>query len=605
MENLNYGVIGNCRSAALISKEGSIEWLCLPKFDSSSVFAKILDKEIGGEFGIIPSGAYEIEQAYIPRTNLLVTRFTSVDNTFEVIDFMPRYKEGESDYYAPPDVIRYFRLVRGNPEFRIHYNPKMVYAQYETKNEVHHDYLKSHSQLGEYDSMYLYSDFNKEAILRGDKIKLEQDGFILISYHQKLQKQDVTRAHLKMERTKVYWLNWAERTNEFPEYQDEVMRSALLLKLLSYNPSGAILAAVTTSLPETLGEERNWDYRYCWIRDASMTIKVLSSLGHYNVARRYLNYIIKLVPVKDEPLQIMYGINGEKKLSEKILGHLDGYGGSKPVRIGNAAYKQKQNDIFGVLVDVIYQLFKLFDVTLANSEELWTITRSTVKVVKKTWREPDRGIWEIRKDNKHFTFSKVLCWVAVDRGVKIARMIEMGAYVKEWTELREEIREDIFKHAWNEEKQAFTQSYGSSELDAANLLMESYGFLDAKDEKFKSTVRATEKELTKNGLMYRYRTHDDYGVPKSSFTICTFWLITALHRIGEKDKARDMFETVLGYSNHLGLFSEDIDFESKRLLGNFPQAYSHLALIETAATIGNGGCLTHNTKKGKPFSNHN
>ncbi len=596
MENLNYGVIGNCRTAALVSDEGAIEWMCLPKFDSASVFSKILDKEKGGEFGIIPSGAYEIKQAYIPRTNLLVTRFTNGADTFEIVDFMPRYKEEEPDYYAPPDVVRYIRHISGKPKIRIHYKPAMVYAQNETKSEIRDDYIKSYSSQGEYDSMYLYSSMNKEDVLHGNQIILEKDEFLLLSYHQKLQKQDIKRAHLKMERTKVYWLNWAERTNQFPEYQDDILRSALVLKLLSYNPSGAILAALTTSIPETIGEERNWDYRFCWIRDASMTIKVLSSLGHYNVARRYLNYVIKLVPVKDEPVQIMYGINGEKKLTEKILDHLDGYEGSTPVRIGNAAYKQKQNDIFGVLVDVIYQLFKMFDVTLANSEELWTITRSLLKVVKNTWREPDRGIWEIRKSNKHFTFSKVLCWVAADRGVKIARMIKMNDYVSEWSELRDEIKQDILDNAWNDDINAFAQAYGSSELDAANLLMESYGFLKADDEKYKATVYATEKNLTRNGLMYRYRTPDDYGVPQSSFTICTFWLITAMHRIGEKKKAREMFDRVLSYSNHLGLFSEDIDFDTKRLLGNFPQAYSHLALIETAATIGNGGCLTHNIK---------
>ncbi|HKK69468.1 MAG TPA: glycoside hydrolase family 15 protein, partial [Bacteroidales bacterium] len=477
----------------------------------------------------------------------------------------------------PPDVVRYIRHISGKPKIRIHYKPAMVYAQNETKSEIRDDYIKSYSSQGEYDSMYLYSSMNKEDVLHGNQIILEKDEFLLLSYHQKLQKQDIKRAHLKMERTKVYWLNWAERTNQFPEYQDDILRSALVLKLLSYNPSGAILAALTTSIPETIGEERNWDYRFCWIRDASMTIKVLSSLGHYNVARRYLNYVIKLVPVKDEPVQIMYGINGEKKLTEKILDHLDGYEGSTPVRIGNAAYKQKQNDIFGVLVDVIYQLFKMFDVTLANSEELWTITRSLLKVVKNTWREPDRGIWEIRKSNKHFTFSKVLCWVAADRGVKIARMIKMNDYVSEWSELRDEIKQDILDNAWNDDINAFAQAYGSSELDAANLLMESYGFLKADDEKYKATVYATEKNLTRNGLMYRYRTPDDYGVPQSSFTICTFWLITAMHRIGEKKKAREMFDRVLSYSNHLGLFSEDIDFDTKRLLGNFPQAYSHLA----------------------------
>ncbi|MDA3819811.1 MAG: glycoside hydrolase family 15 protein [Candidatus Delongbacteria bacterium] len=593
MDNLNYGVIGNCRTAALISETGSIEWLCFPKFDSTSIFAKILDKDTGGEFSLVPEGEYEIKQKYLERTNLLITHYCNDVNCFEIIDFMPRYyMSGEKEYYAPPDVIRYIRLIKGKPTFRVNYKPALVYAQSETEHIIYPDFIKSYSNSGEYNSAYLYTSFNQRDVLDGNIISLKKDEFFLLSYHQKLQEQTIQRAYLKMERTKVYWLNWSDRTTEFPHYQDEILRSALVLKLLSYNPSGAILAAVTTSLPETIGEERNWDYRFCWLRDASMTIKILSALGHSNVAHRYMNYIINLVPVKDEAIQIMYGINGEKKLSEKELDHLAGYEGSKPVRIGNAAYKQKQNDIFGVLVDVIYQLFEMFDVNMSNSEELWTITRSILKVVAKTWREPDRGIWEIRKDNKHFTFSKVLCWVAADRGVKIAKIINMPGYVKEWNELKEEIKADILQYAWNDELQAFTQSYGSYDLDAANLLMESYGFIRADDDKYKATVYATQKHLSRNGLMYRYRNEDDYGRPKSAFTICTFWLITALHRIGERKQAEAMFEDVLGYSNHLGLFSEDMDFDTKRLLGNFPQAYSHLALIETAATLGNGGCLS-------------
>lgn len=585
MRTLNYGLIGNCRSAALVSDKGAIEWFCLPKFDSPSIFAKILDKTIGGEFSIITSDDYEISQHYMDKTNLLLTRFDNGTDAFEITDFMPRYMNGDNDYYAPPDVIRYFRLISGKPRFRVNYNPKMNYALGETNSVIRSKYIKSTTTQGDYDSAYLYSSFDFKSILKSKEILLSQDEFLLLSYHQKLHTPSVERALLKLERTKVYWLNWTDRTQKYSQYNDEILRSALVLKLLTYNPTGAILAAATTSLPETIGEERNWDYRFCWMRDASMTIKVLSNLGHFNVARRYLNYILKLVPVKDEPIQIMYGINGEKKLSEKHLDYLDGYEGSKPVRIGNAAYKQKQNDIYGVLVDVIYQLFKRFDVSLSNSEELWTVTRSMMKVVQHTWQNPDRGIWEIRNEQKHFTFSKVLCWVAMDRGVKIASMINMPDYVEKWSVLRDEIKADIMHHAWNESVGAFTQVYGSKELDASNLLMESYGFISGDDPKYKSTVHATEKALARDGLMYRYKNTDDFGAPKSSFTICTFWLITALYRIGEKARAKAMFERVLGYSNHLGLFSEDIDFETKALLGNFPQAYSHLALIETAITI--------------------
>lgn len=588
MKSLEYGVIGNCRSAALVSKQGSIEWLCLPKFDSPSIFAKILDRKKGGEFFIELSDTYQISQKYLAKTNLLITHFDNGDDAFEIVDFMPRYKIENNEYYAPPDVIRYFKHLKGKPVFRILYQPALNYAGGETKSEIFPDYIKSFTDSEDYDSAYLYSSFNFSSILNADEIALEQDAFVLLSYHQKLKPVTTDRACLKMERTKLYWLNWSDRTQSYQKYNDEILRSALVLKLLTYNPTGAILAAVTTSLPETIGEERNWDYRFCWLRDASMTIKVLVNLGHLNVARRYLNYIIKLIPVKDESIQIMYGINGEKKLTEKHLDYLEGYEGSRPVRIGNAAYQQKQNDIYGVVVDVIYQLFKRYDVSLSNSEELWTITRSMMKVVEANWQKPDRGIWEIRNEQRHFTFSKVLCWVALDRGVKIAEMIQMSDYVKQWTALRDEIKADVLKNAWNEDIQAFTQSYGTSDLDASTLLMESYGFISADDPKYKSTVYATEKALSRDGLMYRYKNKDDFGTPKSSFTICTFWLIAALYRIGEKQKAQFMFERVLGYTNHLGLLSEDIDFETKALLGNFPQAYSHLALIETAITISEG-----------------
>jgi GH15 family glucan-1,4-alpha-glucosidase len=291
----------------------------------------------------------------------------------------------------------------------------------------------------------------------------------------------------------------------------------------------------------------------------------------------------------------MYGINREKDLTEKTLDHLSGYENSVPVRVGNAAYEQKQNDIYGILVDVIYEHFRLYETSLQNSEELWTIVRSIVKIVKDNWDKPDRGIWEIRNEQKHFTFSKVLCWVAIDRAMKIAGLINKKDYAKDWNELRETIKQDILEKAWNPTVGAFTQSYDSSDLDASTLLLESFGFIDVKDPRFISTVRATKERLCKNGLMYRYKNKDDFGQPSSSFTICTFWLINSLYNIGEKEEAISLFEQLLSYSNHLGLFSEDIDFETKRLLGNFPQAYSHLALIETAINI-SGGRVTNDEK---------
>ncbi|MFW5656760.1 MAG: glycoside hydrolase family 15 protein [Bacteroidota bacterium] len=588
MKDLEYGVIGNCKSAALVSESGSIDWLCLPNFDSASVFARILDEEKGGMFDILVDEDYSISQTYVPKTNLLKTRFSNGKDAFVVFDFMPRYTNGNGNYYSPPDIIRYIKWIKGEPTMRVRFQPRLNYAASETELVIRDEYIKGFSKNGPYDSVYLYSSFDKNKVLRSEELTISHDHFFLMSYNQKLLKQDTERAYLKMERTKVYWLNWSERTRSYKRYNNEISRSALVLKLLSFDKSGAILAALTTSIPETIGEVRNWDYRFCWIRDASMVIRVLTDLGHLRVAKRFLNFIIDIIPEKDEKIQIMYGINGDKKLTERTLDHLSGYKNSKPVRIGNEAYKQKQHDIYGVLMDVIYQHFKLYETSLENSEEFWTIARSIVRSVEHNWKRPDRGIWEIRNEQKHFTFSKVLCWVAIDRGVKIASLLNRSNYVEEWTELRKNIKEDILKKAWDEDLQAFTQAYGSTDLDASNLLMESYGFIDAMDPRFISTVKAIRKHLEYKGLMYRYKNRDDFGLPSSSFTICTFWLINALYKIGERDEAREKFEELLGYSNSHGLFSEDIDFNSKGLLGNFPQAYSHLALIETAILISKG-----------------
>ena len=588
MENLNYGIIGNCKSAALVSENGSIDWLCLPKFDAPSVFASILDKQKGGSLSITPEKLLSVNQEYIDRTNLLCTRFVCEDGVFEVIDFMPRYKNDDGSAYSPPDVVRVFNRISGAPTFRINYNPKLEYALHETHITDQKKFIKAVTKKGPYDSLYLYTDFNHKDILKQEIITLTTSKFIIVSYNQKLLMQDIQRVKLKMERTKVYWLNWSEHTTRFSKYNDEINRSALTLKLLSYEKTGAVLAALTTSLPETIGEVRNWDYRFCWIRDGSMVVKILTQLGHNTVAQNYLKFIVDILPEKDEKMQIMYGISGEKRLSEYELPHLSGYADSKPVRVGNAAYKQKQNDIYGILMDAIYQHFSLFTATLGYSEDLWTVVRNVVKMVEKNWQKPDRGIWEIRNESKHFTFSKVLCWVAVDRAQKIAVLLKQDEYIKKWKKLEDKIRADIEENAWSEAKQSYAQAYGSDDLDASVLLMESYGFVKAKDERFKSTVYAIQNELEHKGLMYRYINQDDFGLPKSSFTICTFWLTNALYKIGEKEAAIQRFEQLLTYNNHLGLFSEDLDFETKQQLGNFPQAYSHLALIETAITISEG-----------------
>jgi len=582
MDNLNYGIIGNCRSAALISDTGSLDWCCLPEFDSSSVFARILDEKNGGRFEILVKYNYEITQAYEKNTSILITRYSDGENIFEIHDFMPRYYKMKGRYNAPPEIVRYFKHISGKPRFSVRYDPRLEYAKGKTNTHVKENFIVSVAQQQKYDTLFCYTSFNKNDVVEGKEIELTADGYFLICYNEKLLKPSTDKLLLELERTKIYWLDWVDRTPTYKKFNDQIIRSALTLKMLTYDKSGAVLAAITTSLPETIGEVRNWDYRFCWIRDASMVIKVVSELGHKNSAKRFLRFIIDLMPDKDEKLQIMYGINKEKKLTEKTLDHLEGYKGSSPVRVGNAAYKQKQNDIYGILMDVIYEQLIKFDNDIENGEELWSITKGIVWIVDKHWREADKGIWEFRGEDRHFTFSKVLCWVAIDRALKVAKIFGKQRKIDKWTALEKEIKADIHENAWNPDVNAFVQSYGSYHLDASVLLMEPYGFIDAKDPKYVSTVKAIEKELSNDGLLYRYKNEDDFGLPSSSFTICTFWFINALFKIGEEEKALAQFEQLLSYSNHLGLFSEDIDFKTKRLLGNFPQAYSHLALIECA-----------------------
>lgn len=588
MENLDYGIIGNGKTAALVSKTGSIDWCCLPHFNSAGVFSKLLDKEIGGSFSIDVTADYAIIQEYLWKTNILSTVYDNGEDTFQLIDFMPRYLKDDGLFYSPPDIIRFIRILKGSPSFKVKYDPRLDFSHQKTLNENKGDYIKSFTEEGKYESLYLYSSLDLDKIMNYEEIKLESNAYLLLGYHEKLIQQSLDRSYLKFQRTKTYWMNWSEKTTHYTAYNEEILRSALVLKALTFEKSGAVLAAATTSIPETIGEERNWDYRFCWIRDASMVIKVMAGLGHTKSAKDFLQFIINLIPHKDEKIQIMYGINGEKDLTEQILTHLDGYAGSKPVRIGNAAYIQKQNDIYGILMEVIYQQFIQFETSLENSEELWTITRGIVKIVEAHWKQPDKGIWELRTEDRHFVFSKLLCWVAMDRAIKIGEILRKGINDDKWKNLRTEIYNDIYQNGWNEEVGAYTQSYGSKDLDASTLLMEQYGFIKAKDPRFVSTVKATEKQLCRDGLLYRYKNQDDFGTPSSSFTICTFWFIDSLFKIGERERAKEMFDKLLSYSNHLGLFSEDIDFETKRLLGNFPQAYSHLALIETAANFSRG-----------------
>jgi len=583
MADLNYGVIGNCRSAALISNRGSIDWLCFPDFDSSSVFAAILDQEKGGCFGFMVAEIYTVTQKYIEHTNILSTTFESQEGGFEVIDFMPRYRIGENnDYFLPPEIQRIIRLKHGSPRFRVNYKPALNYARDEVSHKTGTNYIKSYSTTNGQDTIYLYSslDFNK--ILNAEEFTLHKDEFFLLSYNQKLVNINQIRVELEYQRTRVYWMNWSNRSKKFAELNEIIERSVLVLKLMSYHRTGAVLAALTTSIPESIGETRNWDYRFCWLRDASMSIETLLKVNHQGAAKRYMDFIKHILKKKSDTFQIMYGIRGERILTEEELPHLSGFGNSRPVRIGNDAYHQKQNDSFGYLMDVIYQYYRFFPGSLDEIEDMFEMVKNIVKTVKEDWSKPDKGIWEIRGEEEHFVFSKVMSWVAMDRAVSIAQILKKNNRAAKWREIADLIKDDVITNGWNSEIESFTQSYSNTNMDSALLLMEAYGFISADDIRYRKTVNAINAELNYNGLLFRYRNPDDFGVPTSAFTICTFWLVRALFVIGKTEEAWTLFNELNHYSNHLGLFSEDLDFETKAQLGNFPQAYSHLALINTA-----------------------
>lgn len=583
MDNLDYGVIGNCRTAALVSKKGSIDWFCLPDFDSPSVFAKILDEDKGGSFYFQVTDDYTITQNYHGHTNILLTRFESPQHGFIVFDYMPRYRTEELRYYMPPEIHRYIRVIKGEPVVRVVYDPQINYAREGVRHEIVGNYIKTHSEEDSEDKMYLYTSMDMEKVLNREEITLHDHQFFLLSYNQKLVTIDIHRILLEYERTKVYWLNFSNRSRHYLQYNDMIQRSLLVLKLLSYQNSGAMLAALTTSLPENIGETRNWDYRFCWLRDASMSIDTLLFMKQKTAAERFIGFVKKILKSsRDEPIQIMYGIRGERELTEEVLPHLSGYAHSHPVRIGNAAYHQVQNDSIGYLLDIIYKYYLYFPGTLDEVEEIWEIVKNMVRSVLAAWRQPDRSIWEFRTREMHFVFSKVMSWVAIDRASLIAELLQRDSYAERWREEANIIKAEVHEKGWNEELQCFTQAYENRDYDSSLLLMQFYDFIAPDDERYVKTVKAIKEHLYHEGLMYRYKAEDDFGVPTSSFTICTFWLIEALFIIGEREEAKEIFEKMISYSNHVGLYSEDLDFMSKRQLGNFPQAYSHLALINTA-----------------------
>ena len=599
--SLEYGIIGNCRTAALISRNGSINWCCMPDFDSTSVFAKILDEGTGGTFAIQPIGTYKISQQYAHNTNLLETIFSNSKHKFVMIDFFERYREN-GNIARDNRIYRIVRVLKGNPKVIVNFDPKMNYAQGKTIKSIKENCIEAHDT--DFNGrICLNTNVSLGKIMNKDPIELKGNSYFIVSHNSPIE---INEGYIEnsLKKTIEYWNEFVRKASWPQFYKKQVIRSALALKLLTYDKTGAIIAAATTSLPEIIGKERNWDYRYCWLRDGSFTINALTRICHFDEAQSFMNFLEKVLLQCDEAdiykfvMQIMYGINGETEITERILERLSGYKDSRPVRVGNAAYKQKQIDVAGEVIDTICEYYVEYSYEDKLPGKIWGIIEQLISFVFENWKEKDNGIWEFRGIREHFTHSKLMCWVALDRAIKIAEHFKVE-YDKSWERLKEEIREEILAKSWNEGKKAFTIYYGSDELDASVLLMPYYGFIEPKDKRMLLTLEAIEKELVEGCLVLRYRMRDDFGKPKNSFSICTFWYIDALYLAGQKKKAKKFFQQMLRYSNRLGLFSEDIDLETKELTGNFPQAYTHIALIYCAILLSGKGtrrliCSTDN-----------
>jgi GH15 family glucan-1,4-alpha-glucosidase len=583
----DYGIIGDLRSVALVGRNGSIDWCCLPSFDSPSVFAALLDDRKGGYWSLAPAADGAVKQMYLPDTNVLVTRFFADDGMAEVIDFMPIGRRTR-------DVVRIARAIRGPVRFRMECRPAFNYAR--TPHEVTIDgkraMFASPRQQFALQSAHELRKAEGEAAVAEFTLQSEEQAAFVLRHREGTADESVARegvdAQALLDDTVRYWRAWASKSRYQGRWRETVTRSALVLKLLTYEPTGAIVAAPTTSLPELPGGVRNWDYRYTWVRDAAFTVYSLMRLGYTEEAgafARFMQARAKEEEPSDGPLDVMYGIDGRHELEEIELPHLDGYMGSKPVRVGNAAYGHLQLDIYGELMDSLY-LYDKYGAPL--SYDMWSTVERLLDWVVKHWEEPDRSIWEVRGPTRPFTYSKLQCWVALDRGVRLARKRSFPSDAPTWVRERDRIYNAIMTQGWNEELQTFTQYFGSKAVDASSLMMPLMLFVAPQDPRMVSTLARVRKDLAVDSLVRRYRIGEASrdGLPGSEgyFSVCSFWLVEAMARAGQIEDAQLLFEKLLGYANHLGLYSEEIGPQGQ-LLGNFPQALTHLGLISAAHNL--------------------
>jgi GH15 family glucan-1,4-alpha-glucosidase len=591
----DYGAVGNLSSVALVGTDGSVDWCCFPYLSSPSVFGALLDPERGGHFRVGLRGGHPVEQFYLEDTNVLCTRWRSEHGALRVLDFMP--VEGRLDGSSPargePELWRLLVCEGGEVEVLLEWAPRLDHGRGQTAVERVPDGFLAHqgpSQLTLSGApagarvVPLGHGAGVQGVLRlraGDRHPLvtRWGGFAEGSHR--------ARAEERLEATTSAWRGWLHKAEARGErawagpWRGLVKRSELALKLLTFNETGAIAAAATTSLPETLGGVRNWDYRYAWIRDAGLTAQALTALGHRAEAGRFLHWAERASEVREEAagrLQIMYGLHGEAELPEEELHHLRGYQDSRPVRVGNEAAEQRQHDIYGELLTSGYELARAGE---RLSPEITRFLAWTADETCRTWSRRDSGIWEVRGQERHYTYSKILSWAALDRALRLRAMGVLPEGREPWAWMREEIRRTVLEHAWNGRVRAFVQSFDSEDLDASNLLIPLQELLPADDPRVQATIDRTLEALTENGLVYRYRMDDGLPGEEGAFVLTTFWLVDALALSGRRQEAWDLFEGVARRASHLGLFAEQMDPRTGAFLGNFPQAFSHLGLINS------------------------
>jgi len=586
----NYGVIGNLQTIALIGMDASIDFLCFPYFDSPSIFARLLDSERGGRFILSPTFQHRRpKQMYLSNSNILLTRFLSPDGVVEVCDFMPISLESGRDRVEPVhQLIRRANCVRGEVQFQMACDPRLDYGR--AKQQV--------KLLSEKEALFI-PDCGERSIspirLRSEVPLVIREGrvesefvlsagqsalFILEGDEDAPHAIDPHRVSEEFKATLNFWQSWIAQSTYRGRWREIVDRSALVLKLLVSQRHGSIVAAPTFGLPEAIGAGRNWDYRYTWIRDASFTLYALSRLGFHSESKAFMQWLAArcrdLGP--NEPLQIMYGTDGRRDLTEVELSHWEGYRGSSPVRIGNGAHGQVQLDIYGELLDAVY-LYNKYGEPI--SHDLWSQLSRLIEWVCQNWDQPDEGIWEVRGGKQPLFYSRLMCWVAVDRALRLAEKRSFPAPMARWLGVRDAIYQQMHTEFWNEELQSFVQTKNGKTLDAACLLAPLVRFISPTDPRWLSTLRAIEEGLVDDSLVYRYKTEDGLIGSEGTFCMCSFWLIECLARSGEVKRARFLLEKTLGYANHLGLFAEELS-PSGEHLGNFPQAFTHLALISAA-----------------------